>query len=107
MIYRFCARVPDVETPLFLGGGGCISLISFQIFDLLVQSTISSYGTKYNKYLSRACTRTRAYVHAHTYAPTRTRTHTTELVIVQSTISITYGKKYNKSLLSYCIKYNK
>ena len=27
--------------------------------------------------------------------------------MVQSTISITYGKKYNKSLLSYCKKYNK
>jgi hypothetical protein len=31
--------------------------------------------------------------------------------MVQSTISrqltFTYGKKYNKSLLSYCIKYNK
>ena len=78
MIYRFCARVPYVETPLFLGDGGCISIGAPEIFDLLVQSTISSYGTKYNKsYCSPV--HARAYVHAPAHTRLRTRIDMNEL----------------------------
>jgi len=75
VIYRFWACYPLRGNGFFIDTGGANWLRAVQLFDLLVQSTISSYGTKYNKYLLRACTRTHAHTRAHTYAPTRTRTH--------------------------------
>ena len=64
-----------------------VLLRASQLFDLFVISTISSYGTKYNKYLLPAYAHARAYARAYVYAPTRTRTHT---------IKFSYGTKYNK-----------
>jgi hypothetical protein len=63
--------VPNVETAFILGGGGCIYLGAAKIFDLLVHSTITTYGTKYNKCYCPLMY-ARAYVHAP--APTRLRT---------------------------------
>lgn len=115
MIYRSDEVDPQCGNGIFLRGGGCISTAFVQFFWLLVQSTISTYGTKYNK----SCTHAYAHRHARTRAGagahTRARTHEIELVIVQSTISISYCIKYNKvsvivtlsNLFSYCKKYNK
>jgi hypothetical protein len=72
VIYRSDEVDPLRGNGIFLRGGGCISGAFVQFFRLLVQSTISTYGTKYNKSCTRAHARgharTRAYVHAHTHA---------------------------------------
>jgi hypothetical protein len=85
VIYRSDEVDPHRGNGIFLRGRGCISGAFVQFFDLLVQSTITTYGTKYNKSCTHIRTRartytrirTRAYVHAH------------------------------KRLISYCKKYNK
>ena len=80
MIYRSDEVDPQCGNGIFLRGGGCISTAFVQFFWLLVQSTISTYGTKYNK----SCTH--AYAHRHARirgrARARARAHEIELVIV-------------------------
>ena len=75
VIYRSDEVNPLRENGIFLRGGGCISGAFVQFFGVLVQSTISTYGTKYNK-SPHTHTHAGTHVHAHTYTHTRTHAHT-------------------------------
>lgn len=78
VIYRSDEVDPLRGNGLFLGGGGCILAAFSQFFRLLVQSTISTYGTKYNK----SCTRAHAHRHARTRGRARARAHAREIELV-------------------------